>query len=101
MLNDYEMGNRGGRPRTKDLVIPAPNGPMNPRRLDVPENLSIESVEYYKQSDCNYYETCLDYAARCMWNQFHCRECGAYEPIPDEAREAFALAIQRAFLMDE
>lgn len=95
------MGRRGGRPRTRDLEVPPLQGPGKPCRLDIPENLSIESVEFYKQSDCTHYETCLDYAARCMWNQFHCRECGDYEPLSREEQEALAEIIYRALLADD
>ncbi len=84
---------RGGRPSKKDLVIQTMEGPMEPRRLDVPEHLSIESVDYYKQPNCIHYEKCMNYAARCMWNQFHCRECGAFDPIPDEEQLKFAASL--------
>lgn len=70
---------------------------MTPQRLDEPENLSIESVEYYKQSGCAHYEICMNYAARCMWNQFHCRECAAFKPLSREQQEGFASSIRRYF----
>jgi hypothetical protein len=96
-LLDPMANRRGGRPSKKLLVIPELKGPMNPLRLDIPENLSIESVDYYKRPDCAHYETCMEYAARCMWNQFHCRQCGAFKPIPREDLEKFAATLDAAF----
>ena len=81
----------------KDRIIPVLEGPMNPLRLDIPENLSVDSVEYYKQPECLHYEKCMNYAARYQWNQFHCRACGAFEPLPKEADIAVEEALRRYF----
>jgi hypothetical protein len=55
------------------FAIPAP------RELDL--QLSSESVDHYKKSDCRRYLECLDVAAEAGWQQFHCRDCHAYEAI--------------------
>lgn len=64
----------------------------NPQELDV--LLSIDNVDDFKRYDCRTYIKCLDVAADAGWDQFHCNDCGAYEPLPkdDPSRRLFAHA---------
>lgn len=78
---------RGGNRRTKAKNIP--KLPMNehgkkakPVVLEDPP-LTLDNVDHYKHSDCRFYDTCLDHAAKSGWEQFSCRSCGVYESNPD------------------
>jgi hypothetical protein len=45
--------------------------------------LCIDTVDEYKKSNCRLYDGCLDVAVNENWLQFHCRDCQAYEPVPE------------------
>lgn len=57
----------------------------NPRPTDI--CLTIETVDLYKKADCRFYGKCLDVASIAGWQQFHCNDCQAYVPIPEDARK--------------
>ena len=77
----------GGKRRTKTKKIPklpvnAQGIKAKPKALEDPP-MTLENVDRYKKSDCMFYETCLDHAAKSGWDQFHCRRCKIYEENPD------------------
>lgn len=75
---------RGGRPRRKTKKVPrlpkvegVAANPMPHDELKV--ELTVDNVAFFKNSDCAYYEQCMNHAAKKGWSQFHCRACKIYE----------------------
>lgn len=87
-----------------DPVVPverpvAEEGPArNPRSVDI--CLTIETVDLYKKSDCRFYVKCLDVASIAGWQQFHCNDCKAYVPLPEETRQNKTL-LRLAMLLEK
>ncbi len=46
--------------------------------------LDYDEVQTRRQMDCDYYHSCLSFAARVRWKSFHCRQCPQH---PDRADE--------------
>ena len=44
--------------------------------------LDYDEVQSRRQMDCDYYHSCLSFAARVRWKSFHCRQCPQH---PDRA----------------
>lgn len=70
----------------------------NPRPTDI--CLTIETVDLYKRSDCRFYIKCLNQASIAGWQQFHCNDCPAYEPLPEETRQNKTL-LRLALLLEK
>ncbi len=47
--------------------------------------LEYEEVARCRQMDCDYYQSCLNFAARVRWRSFHCRQCPLH---PDRTARA-------------
>lgn len=87
---------KGGRPRRKTKKVPrlpkvdgvvARPAPHDELKIA----LSVDNVDFFKNSDCAYYEQCMNHAAKKGWSQFHCRACKIYEKdetVDDQMRAA-------------
>jgi hypothetical protein len=87
---------KGGRPRRKTKKVPrlpkvdgvvARPAPHDETKIA----LSVDNVTFFKNSDCTYYEQCMNHAAKKGWSQFHCRACKIYkedETVDDQMRIA-------------
>ena len=75
---------KGGRPRRKAKRIPrlpkVDGVVARPAQHDeLKIALTVDNVDFFKNSDCLYYEACMNHAAKKGWGQFHCRACKIYE----------------------
>ena len=87
---------KGGRPRRKTKRVPrlpkvdgivARPAPHDETKIA----LTVDNVTFFKNSDCAYYEQCMNHAAKKGWSQFHCRACKIYEKddtVDDQMRAA-------------
>jgi hypothetical protein len=46
--------------------------------------LDYDEVQTRRQMDCDYYQSCLSFAARVRWKSFHCRQCPQHPERADE-----------------
>lgn len=61
--------------------------------------LDYDEVQTRRQMDCDYYHSCLSFAARVRWKSFHCRQCPQHpERVTDTSNEVETPTVDAAVI---